>query len=294
MDYSNIDFTEIITNVINNILNNFFVSIDNSIYSVLDDITFIDSSILNDNKILKIFGSANAHGIILVALSILFGFILYYCIKLFSFYYFSNTYVQNPLQFFIKVIIIAIFINYSYFICQQILEINSIISLAIRNIGEYYLNKNICFSELITHLNDILHIDSSSFNIFSIDGVIKSIASVGLFNLIFSYSLRFIMIKVFVFISPFSVLSLLLDSTSWFFKSWIKSFLSLLLLQSFIAIILLVIFSLNFGSNIFSKIIYIGSIYSLIKANNFMRELFGGISTDINMNISNFKNLFLR
>ena len=54
MDYSNIDFTEIITNVINNILNNFFVSIDNSIYSVLDDITFIESSILNDNKILKI------------------------------------------------------------------------------------------------------------------------------------------------------------------------------------------------------------------------------------------------
>ncbi len=294
MDYSNIDFTEIITNVINNILNNFFISIDNSIYSVLDDITFIDSSILNDNKIIKIFGSANAHGIILVALSILFGFIIYYCIKLFSFYYFSNTYVQNPLQFFIKVIIIAIFINYSFFICEQILEINSIISLAIRNIGEYYLNSNICFSELITHLNNILNIDSSNFNIFSIDGIIKSIASVSLFNLIFSYSLRFIMIKVFVFISPFAVLSLLLDSTSWFFKSWIKSFLSLLLLQSFISIILLVIFSLNFGSNIFSKIIYIGSIYSLIKANTFMKELFGGISTDINMNFSNLKNLFLR
>lgn len=294
MDYSNIDFTEIITNVINNIFNDFFISIDNSIYSVLDDITFIDASILNDNKIIKIFGSSNSNGIILITLSILFGFILYYCIKLFSSYYFSNTYVQSPLQFFIKVIIIAIFINYSYFICEQILELNSNISLAIRNIGEYYLNKNICFSELITHLNTLLDINNSNFNIFSLDGIIKSVASAGLFNLVFSYSLRFVMIKVFVLISPFAILSLLLDSSSWLFKSWIKCFVSLLFLQSFISIILLVIFSLDFGSNIFSKIIYIGSIYSLIKSNSFMKELFGGISTDINMNISNFKNLFVR
>lgn len=188
----------------------------------------------------------------------------------------------------------ALFVNYSYFICEQLLEFNSNISLAIRNVGEYYLNKNICFSELISYLNNLLQIDDLTFNIFSLDGIIKSIASIGLFNLVFSYSLRFIMIKVLVLITPFSILSLLLDNTSWFFKSWIKAFLSLLLFQSFVSIILLVIFSLDFGSNIFSKVIYIGSIYSLIRANSFMKELFGGISTDINMNVSNFKNLFMR
>ena len=177
MDYSNIDFTKIITTVINDLLNLFFTSFDNSIYSILDDITFIDSSIMTNNNLLKLFGSSSNNGIILIALSILIGFILYYSVKLFYSYYFSNTYVQNPLQFFIKVTIISIFIIYSYFICEQILEINSNISLAIRNIGEYYLNKNICFYELINHLNNILNISNSDFNVFSLDGIIKSIAS---------------------------------------------------------------------------------------------------------------------
>ena len=291
---SSINFTQIITNVINEIFNNFFISIDNTIYSILDDIVFIDSSILNDNKIIKILGSSNTNSIVLISLSVLVGFVLYYCIKLLFSYYFSSSQIQRPLEFFIKIIILSLLINYSYFICEKVLEINSILSLAIRNVGEYYLNKNICFSELINYLNNLLILNESNFNIFSLDGIIKSIASIGLFNLVFSYSLRFIMIKVLVLISPFTLLSLLLDSSSWLFKSWIKAFLSLLLLQSFISVILLVIFSLDFGQNIFSKIIYIGSIYSLIKANSFMKELFGGISTDISMNISNFKNLFVR
>lgn len=177
MDYSNIDFTKIITTVINDLLNLFFTSFDNNIYSVLDDIIFIDSSIINNNNLLNFFGSSSNNGIILITLSILIGFVLYYSIKLFYSYYFSNSYVQNPLQFFIKIIIISIFIIYSYFICEQILEINSNISLAIRNIGEYYLHKNICFYELNNYLNNILNINNSNFNVFSLDGIIKSIAS---------------------------------------------------------------------------------------------------------------------
>lgn len=288
---SNIDFTQIIITVINNIFNNLFTTLDNSIYSVLDDITFIDSAILYDNKIIKLFGSSNSNGVVLISLSLLFGFVLYYCIKLFYSYYFSNTRIQSPMQFFIRAVLIAIFINFSYSICKELLDINSIISLAIRNIGEYYLDKSICFSELVSHLNDILNISNNDFTVFSLDGIIKSITSVGFFNLIFSYSLRFILLKVLILISPFTILTLLLDSTSWIFKSWLKCFLSLLLLQSFVSIILLVIFSLTFSTDVFSKIIYVGSIYALIKSNNFMKELFGGISTDININISNFKNL---
>lgn len=72
MDSYNINFTEIITTVINEIFSNFFISIDSNIYSVLDDITFVDSSILSDNKIIKILGSSSTNSIILICLSILF------------------------------------------------------------------------------------------------------------------------------------------------------------------------------------------------------------------------------
>ena len=39
---------------------------------------------------------------------------------------------------------------------------------------------------------------------------------------------------------------------------------------------------------------YIGSIYALIKANSYVREIFGGISTDVQNNISNFNNILRR
>ena len=121
----------------------------------------------------------------------------------------------------------------------------------------------------------------------------KGFISINLFSLIISYSLRYVMIKVFILISPFAFLSLTNHSTSWFFKSWIKNFISLLLLQSLISLILLIIFSINFNSeDIFSKFIYIGGIYSLSRANMYIKELIGGISIDIQNNFGNFKSLF--
>lgn len=98
---------------------------------------------------------------------------------------------------------------------------------------------------------------------------------------------QYILLKVFVLITPFAILSLINHSTSWFFQTWIRSFLSLLLLQSFVSIILIIIFSLNFNSqDLFSKFLYIGGIYALSKANSYIRELIGGISTDISTNFT--------
>ena len=98
------------------------------------------------------------------------------------------------------------------------------------------------------------------------------------------------MVKVFILLSPFAILTLCQNSTSWIFKTWIKSFFSLLFVQIFISIILLLTFSINISNNdIFSKLMYIGCIYALTRANIFVKELFGGISTNITNNISNIR-----
>ena len=98
------------------------------------------------------------------------------------------------------------------------------------------------------------------------------------------------MIKVFILITPFAILSLINESTSWFFKTWFRTILSLLLLQSFISIILLIIFSFNYSvNNTISKLMYIGGIYALVRANSYMQNLIGGISTDVSNNF-NFSN----
>ena len=284
------NITQTIINTINSIFNTLFSSIDNNLYFILDKLLFINEDILYESFLENLLGDSVSKSLLIIANSLLFGFTLYYCFKL-MFSHFSYLEIEKPYQFIFKLLFFGICMNFSYFICEKILFINYLISSSICEIGKNFFNTNISFSNLILNLNTIITIEENTFNIFSIDGLIKSFISFGLFNLVFSYSLRYILIKVFILITPFSILTLINHSTSWFFKTWFRSFLSLLLLQSFVSIILLVIFSLNFNTkDLFSKFLYIGGIYSLSKANSFIRELIGGISTDISNNFSGFKN----
>ena len=283
-----INLSQIIKEIINSILSDLFSSIDNNLYSILDEITFIKSDILTNSHFLNLFGTSSSNGILLIANSLLLGFILYYAITL-IFSHYSYSEVQRPTQYIFRVIIFVILMNSSYFICEQLLNLNSNISLAIRQIGENILGKEICFNSLIMELNKIISIDGNNFNIFSLDGLIKSFISISLFNLAFNYSLRYIMLKVFILICPFAILSLINKNTIWIFKSWIRITLSLLVFQIFISLILLIIFSIDYYNNLFSKLLYIGGIYALIKANQFLREFMGGISTDVSNNFSRLK-----
>jgi len=277
--------TTTIIQTINSIFYTLFSSIDNSIYQVLDELTFINSNILHDSLFQKLFGTSTSSGLLLIANSLLFGFALYYAIRLIYSYY-MNLQVERPYQFIFKLLIFGIIMNTSYFICEQFLELNSYISDAIRTVGYNILGHEISFSELINQLNTIISVGETDFTIFSFDGLIKSFISIGLFNLIFSYALRFILVKVFITLSPFAILSLINQSTSWLFKTWFRTLLSLLLQQSFVSIILLIIFSFPYqADNTFSKLIYIGGIYALIHINSYLRTLIGGISTDFSTNL---------
>lgn len=274
----------------NTLFENLFSSIDNNIYSVLDDITFVNKDILNDNLMEKLLGINSYSGIILIANSLIFGFAIFYAIRYLSSIY-SNSQVEKPYQFIFKLIIVSISVNSTYFICEQILELNFLISGSIRSIGENLLHMSISFEDLILKINSLFY-SGTTLNVFSFDGMIKSFTSFGLLNLLFSYSLRYIMIKVFILITPLMLITMLNSDTSWIFKSWLKSVLSLLFVQSLISIILLIIFSTNFiENNIFSKLLYVGSIYALIKANAYTSHIFGGIVTDVNTNLSNIKKI---
>lgn len=285
---SNSNVTETIINTINTIFSTLFSSIDNSIYSSLDNLTFISADIFNNSIIKTLLNSKISNSLILICNSLLVGFIIFYCIKL-LYSHFTYVELEKPSQFVFKVLIFSICINSSFFICEQILNINYLISACISEIGKNILNVDISFNSLILNLNSIINIEKDSFNIFSIDGLLKGFISFGLFNLIFSYSLRYIIIQVFILISPFSFLTLINNSTSWFFKNWLRNFIGLLLLQSLISLILLVVFSINYNSSdILSKVLYVGGIYALTRANVYIKELVGGLSTDIKTSFSNF------
>ena len=105
--------TEVIIDTINSIFENLFSSIDNNLYSVLDEITFISSDILNDKTFENIFGTSTSNGLLLISNSLLFGFILYYAVKYLMSHITYNR-IENPFGFIIKIIIFRNF--YEFFI----------------------------------------------------------------------------------------------------------------------------------------------------------------------------------
>ena len=283
-----IDITQTIINTINTIFENLFSSINNSLYDVLDKFIFISSDILEDPNFRTILGNSASNGILLIANSFLLAFLLYYAIR-YLMAHLTFTQSELPFRFLIKLVLCGIVMNFSFSCMEFFLDLNNNISLAIRSLGENLFNKDICFSELINTINSQMSIDTNSLNIFSLDGLIKSTLSVSLLSLVFSYSLRYIFVKVFILLSPFAILSLSLQNTSWFFKAWLRNLFSLLFLQIIVSLVLLILFSMDYSSsNLFVKFIYVGGIYALIRANSFIREFIGGVSTQVTQSVKKF------
>ena len=287
----NANMSQVVIDTINTIFSNLFKSIDTNLFKILDDLTFINSNILEDKYFGKIFGNSAASGILLIANSLLIGYILYYSVKyLFSNFTFSK--IENPIQFIFKLVIFGIAMNSSFYILQQILDINFNICSAIRSIGEDLFRQSISFSKLIENINSNLKIVEDNINVFSVDGIIKGTTTISLVNLVTVYAIRYVTVKLLILISPFAILSLCLENTSYFFKLWFRNLFSILFIQIIVALILLILFSVDYNSNdLMTKFIYIGGIYCLLKANTFVREFMmgTGISTNVQNNIGLMK-----
>ena len=193
---------------INDIFFNIFSSIDNSIYEILDKITFIDTKIIEKDNFLKLFGEDSSSGILLVCNALILGVLIFY-IANFLFSHLTYSKIQTPSQFIFKAIIFVALMNGSYWICSQIINIVSLISSSICDIGEVLFKEEISFMSFITKINDKIYMTSGELDITSFNGIIKSFTTMGFMNLIFSYSLRYIMIQVFVLVFPFTILCLI-------------------------------------------------------------------------------------
>lgn len=282
-----VSIASIIIDAINTIFQTLFSSIDTNVASILDNVTFIDHSILNTSYFSSIFGSSTTSGILLIANSLILGFLLYYSARLLL-SHLLITQTERPTSFILKLVFFGICMNSSLFICERMIFFNDTICSLIQSVGRDLFGESITFSSLFGRINSMIVIEENNFNIFSIDGILKSFLSISSMNLALTYSIRFILVKVFVLIAPFAFLSLCNNATASFFKAWIKCFLSLLLVQVFIALVLVILFSMDFQpDNSLTKFLICGAIFSLQKANDLVRQFLGGISTDIQAGMHN-------
>ena len=291
-----IDITQVILETTNTLCTNIIDSVDTALRPMLDDTIFIDSSILKEPAtFLKIFGSSPSSGVLLLANCLLFAFILYYCIRLIT-SHFSGAEIESPSRFFLRAILTVVLTNSSLEICKLLLDGTQSITLFFLELGtDIFKVKDISFSSLISALSST---STGEFNIFSIDGILTSMLSISSFALLLSFALRYILIELLILISPFAFLCFSNKSTEGFLKSWYRSFISMLLIQIVIAILLLIPHALikENSNSIFNKLLLVGSISALLKSSQLVKEFLGGIGiqTNFQAGISGIKSMFAR
>ena len=285
---SDINYSQIIINTINELLSSFISSIDNNLYTLLDELLFIKPDILQ-SSFLKSIISSNILVYIANALSI--GILIYYCFRLlFSSY--TGSEIESPYQLFFKLIIFTLLANNFTSIIELILYFNDLMSSSVQLIGTSLSNTTPSFATLIQKINIITSFEANGkYNFISFSGFIHSFMVFGLLNILLSYSLRYIMICLFIILSPFAFISLISSNTSWLFKTWIRSFFSLLILQIFTSFLLLFILVIPINNNYITIIFFVGLLNAILKINLYIKELFGGITTEINTNISSLKSI---
>ena len=97
------NLANVIISTINTIMENLFSSIDNSLYSVLDDLTFISSDILETSHFQKLLGMSASNGILLISNSLLLGYLIYFSTKYLLSHFYSIE-IESPYQFVFKLL----------------------------------------------------------------------------------------------------------------------------------------------------------------------------------------------
>lgn len=130
--------------------------------------------------------------------------------------------------------------------------------------------------ETILKIDDLMKAD-----MLSLDGIIKGVISFGSISILISFAIRYVTIVFLVIISPFAFASLSSELTSGIFKTWIKTFFVTLMVQVVIKFIIFIPLLYKNKNSMLYKIILVGSIYIIYKINNFTKEIFSKITSDM-------------
>ena len=211
---SETEIINLIFSVINNLFSTLFSSIDNSLYSLLDETIFINSANIFTDKFNLLFTS-NKFNLIILANILVTGIVLYRIGKIIiSLYTGSET--QFPYLYTIKTAVYVILINFSPYICEQIINLNSIFTEYLSELGKYLFDIDMNFISLYNSINNIVS-EANTFELFSIDGIIQSITTFGFLSLLITYIIRFILLKILILTSPFAFLCLIEDNLKQYF-----------------------------------------------------------------------------
>lgn len=251
-----------------------FKSVEEQVYKVLDDILVIGPNILNDEPLKNLCNVDKTNGIIIIANSFIMLYVIYFAISQVINLY-NGEAVSNIYKFIIKIVIIGICVNSSYFICNEILSFFEILTDTIDNFCKEVSGINVNFvnlKEVIVNIKDFLNND-----LLSLNGIIKGMVSFGSVSILINFAIRYVTVIFLVLISPLAFITLSSKITGGIFESWLKLLIINLFTQIIVKFIILIPIMYKNTSTIMYKIILVGSIYLIYKINTFTKEMFNKI-----------------
>lgn len=267
-----------ILNAINIIAEKIFKSVEGEVFKGLDDLLIINEKILDKEPLKTLFVKADSEGLIILAMSFVIFFLVYYIIaRTIAMYNGEN--VDNVFKYMLRIVICVICSASSLFLCEQVLNINGLLTETITNIGKDLTGEVICFEslrEVILNLDEYM-----SEEALSIDGIIKGVISFGATTILITFAIRYVTLIFLILISPIAIMLAVSSSTYGIFKSWVKMLCSNLLIQNVVVVILMIPLSVKEVDNNLFRIILVGSIYLLYRINNFSKDFLGDISEQI-------------
>lgn len=277
--------TKNIINSLNIVSEKLFKSIEGEVYAQIDKLVDITPDIFKEDSLRTFFVQDKANVLILIANSLILFYIIYFVVlKLVSVYNANKS--QSIYVFVIKLVIVSILVNSSYFLCEEIINLINLFTNCVEGALKEISGQAITFENLkenILEIDDVINAD-----MLSLDGVIKGVISFGSVSILINFSVRYVTIIFLIIIAPFAFVSLSSQLTLGVFKTWIKTLIVVLMVQVVIKFVIFIPLLYKDKNSVLYKIIMVGSIYIIYKINHFTKEIFVKITSDIsNSNIFN-------
>lgn len=270
--------TDNLLNSLNTVSEKLFKSIESEVFCQIDNIVNISPKIFTEEPLKNIFFQDKINALIIIANALILFYVIHFIVSKIIAIYNGNK-SDSVYVFVIKLVIVTILVNSSYFICEEIINLNSLFTNCIEGFMEDITGNLVNFENLkenVIKIEDLLDSDMLSLN-----GVIKGVISFGSISILINFSIRYVTIIFLVIISPFAFISLSSNLTIGIFKTWIKTLIISLMTQVIVKFVILIPMLYKDINSMMYKVILVGSIYIIYKINNFTKEIFVKITSDI-------------
>ncbi len=255
-------------NTLNGAIEKLNLNFGQDFFKLLDKILVISSNIIKEQP-LKDMLDVSKSGIIIIANSLILFYACHYIfLRIVSMY--NGGTKENIGHFILKLIVIILLVNNSYYLCEEILNMSELFNKTISEFSKDIISNDASFENLqkeVTNLEEIVKTDG-----FTIESIIKSVTNFSSISLMIVFSIRYVTIIFLIIISPLTVMCLFSNITRGISKTWGKMLFINLIIEIFVRLIIMIPLAYKSNDTIY-RIILLGSIYLLLRINNFVKEI---------------------